>query len=140
VRIVLDTNVVLSALLWRGTPYRLFETIRRNEHTQLFSSGVLLEELGEVLTRPATAKRLALLGRTAHDILADYIEAVELVRPPPNPPAVVADPDDDHVIAAAVAADADFLVTGDHQLLVIGSHSNIRIVTPAEAIRMIATA
>jgi predicted nucleic acid-binding protein len=46
VRIVLDTNVALFALLWRGTPYRLFQTIRRQEHVRLFTSAVLLEELG----------------------------------------------------------------------------------------------
>ena len=38
VRIVLDTNVVLSALLWRGTPYRLFEVLRQREVAGLFAS------------------------------------------------------------------------------------------------------
>jgi putative PIN family toxin of toxin-antitoxin system len=80
VRIVLDTNVVLSALLWRGTPYHLFQTIRRQEHAQLFTSAALLEELGEVLIRPVPQKRLALLGSAAHEVLADYIDAVELAR------------------------------------------------------------
>jgi predicted nucleic acid-binding protein len=45
VRFVLDTNVVISALLWRGTPYRLLEAIRRHEGLTLYSSPVLLEEL-----------------------------------------------------------------------------------------------
>ena len=62
-RIVLDTNVALSALLCRGTPYRLFQTIRQQEHTQLFATAVLLAELGEVLIRPVPVKRLTLLGR-----------------------------------------------------------------------------
>lgn len=50
-RIVLDTNVVMSALLWRGPPYRLLEAIRQNARLQLYSSPVLLEELTDVLTR-----------------------------------------------------------------------------------------
>jgi uncharacterized protein len=138
VRIVLDTNVALSALLWRGTPYRLLQTLRQQEHTQLFSSVVLLKELGEVLARPVPAARLALIGRAPHEVLADYIDAVELVTPLATPPVVAADPDDDHVLAAAVAAQADLLVSGDHHLLALGSHQRIRIVTPAEAIRLIA--
>jgi putative PIN family toxin of toxin-antitoxin system len=45
VRIVLDTNVVLSALLWSGTSYRLFEAARQREQIELFTSTALLEEL-----------------------------------------------------------------------------------------------
>jgi putative PIN family toxin of toxin-antitoxin system len=71
VRIVLDTNVALSALLWRGTPYALLEAIKQRQHTQLFVSPTLLEELGEVLNRPMSARRLALIGRAAHEVLAD---------------------------------------------------------------------
>ncbi len=54
-RIVLDTNVVLSALLWRGTPYRLLQSLRSSEHVLLFSSVALLTELAEVLVRPVAA-------------------------------------------------------------------------------------
>jgi putative PIN family toxin of toxin-antitoxin system len=137
VRIVLDTNVVLSALLWRGTPYRLLQTIRRLEHIQIFTSAALLEELGEVLIRPVPMKRLVLLGRVPHEVLADYIDAVELVTPLSTLPVIVADPDDDEVIAAAVAAEADLLVSGDRHLLGLGSHRTFRIVMPAEAVQLI---
>jgi putative PIN family toxin of toxin-antitoxin system len=137
VRIVLDTNVALSALLWRGTPYRLLQTIRRRENVELFSSGALLEELGEVLIRPGPAKRLALLNLLAYQVLGDYIDAVELVIPLSVPSVIAADPDDDQVIAAAVAAKADLIVSGDHHLLALGSYLTLRIVTPAEAILLI---
>jgi len=59
------------------------------------------------------------------------------VRPTSVPRVVAADPDDDHVIAAAVAAKADLLVSGDRHLLAIGNHHGIRILTPAEAVRLI---
>jgi len=140
VRIVLDTNVVLSALLWRGTPYRFLQTIRQQEHAQLYTSAALLNELAKVLVRPVPAKRIALLGRAAHEILADYIDAIELVTPRAVPPVVAADVDDDQVIAAAVAAEADLLVSGDRQVLALGNHGNIRIVTPAEALQLISFA
>ncbi len=138
VRIVLDTNVVLSALLWRGTPYRLFEAVRQREQVELFTSTALLEELAEVLLRPVPMKRLAVIGRTARELLADYVDAADLVTPLAVPPVIAADPDDDHVVAAAVAAEADFIVSGDHHLLTLGIHRGIRIITPAEALRIIA--
>ena len=75
-RIVLDTNVVFSALLWRGTPYRLLEAIRQRSNTQLYSSTTLLEELADVLTRPSATKRLALIVKTAANVLAEYIEVI----------------------------------------------------------------
>lgn len=138
-RIVLDTNVALSALLWRGTPYRLLEAIRRRGDVQLFSSAALLAELADVLTRPAAAKRLALVSRTASQVLADYVDAIELVAPAEVPRVVPGDADDDQVVAAAVAAGAGIIVSGDADLLGIGSHGDIAIVAAAQALQRIAT-
>ena len=116
-RIVLDTNVVLSALLWRGTPYRLLEAIRQQQHVQLVSSAALVAELAEVL--------------------ADYLEAVELVEPTSVPRVVPTDPDDDHVIAAAVTAHASLIVSGDSDLLSMERYQGIPIVAAAKALQVI---
>ncbi|CAN5640700.1 hypothetical protein BH10PSE6_BH10PSE6_12440 [soil metagenome] len=89
------------------------------------------------MTRPVPAKRLALYGRTARDLLTDYIEAADPVTPIAIPAVVSADPDDDQVIAAGVAAHAELIVSGDRHLLDLGSHRDIRIVTPAEALRLV---
>jgi putative PIN family toxin of toxin-antitoxin system len=133
VRIVLDTNVVMSALLWRGNPYRLLQAIREHPNAQAFSSPVLLAELTDVLSRRAATAQFARIGRTAHAVLADYLEAVELVDPEPLPP-VSRDPDDDHVLAAALAASADLIVSGDADLLVLKTFRDIPILTPAQAV------
>lgn len=139
-RIVLDTNVALSALLWRGTPYQLLAAIRQRSSLQLYSSPALLEELADVLTRPSASKRLALIGKTAHEVLADYLEAIELVEPTVVPRVVPGDADDDQVIAAAVAAHADLVVSGDRKhLLPLGRHEDIPVVEAAEAVRRLAS-
>ena len=116
-RLVLDTNVVMSALLWRGKPYLLPEAIRQRSDVQLVSSAALLGELADVLTRSSATKRLALIGKTAREVLADYVEVIELVEPTSVPRVVPGDADDDQVIAAAVAASAALIVSGDSDLL-----------------------
>ena len=138
-RLVLDTNVVMSALLWRGAPYRLLKAIAQQPRVQLCSSSALLEELADVLNRPSAAKRLALIGRTAREVLADSVEVIELVEPVSVPRVVVGDADDHQVIAVVVAAQADLIVSGDRKhLLPLRSHQGIEIIDAAEALRRLA--
>lgn len=136
-RIVLDTNVVVSALLWRGTPYTLLRAAVEGMLT-LCTSKELLAELREVLGREHLLARLDLQSSSVDQALSLYGALAVSVTPTLVPGVVLADPDDDHVIAAAVTAKADLIVSGDRHLLDIGSHEGIRIATPAEAVRMLA--
>lgn len=137
-RIVLDTNVVVSALLWRGTAYRLVEAIKAQPEAALFSRAALLEELADVLHRPQHSKQFALVGRSAAGLLVDYAEAVEVVVPQALPAPVSRDPEDDHVIACALAAQADIIVSGDRDLIEIKQRQGIEIVSTALAIERVA--
>ena len=120
-----------------AAPHRLCEAIRVQPSVQLFTSAVLLAELADVLNRPMAARRLALIGRSLQDVLADYTIAACVVTPVAIQAVIAADPDDDHVIAAAVAAKADLVVSGDRHLLALGTHQGIRILTPADALVVI---
>lgn len=86
-----------------------------------------------MLTRPAATKRLALIGKTVGEVLADYVEAIELVEPTSVPRVVPNDADDDQVIAAAVAGGATMIVSGDSDLLSMATHLGIEIVSAAVA-------
>lgn len=139
-RLVLDTNVVVSALLWGGEPLRLFGYAADGTVT-LHTSPVLLGELGEVLTRSHLAERLVSQQRDIAEALAHYAEMSVVVAPEAVPRVVPDDPDDDEVIAAAVAAQATAIVSGDKDLLRLGNHEaehgEIAILTVAEALARI---
>jgi putative PIN family toxin of toxin-antitoxin system len=138
VRIVLDTNLVFSALLWRGTTHQLLTGVRGHPAAQLCSSPALLEELSDVLTRPAATRQLAVIGKSPRDVIADYLTLIELVEPQPLPVPVSRDPDDDQVLACALAAKAALIVSGDRDLLDLGAFQGIPILTAAQALQRIA--
>jgi predicted nucleic acid-binding protein len=64
-------------------------------------------------------------------------QLAEVIVPPPLPQPVCRDPDDDHVLACALAAQADLIVSGDADLLNLREYQSIRIVAAAEALRLI---
>ncbi len=136
-RIVLDTNAVVSALVWGGTPFKLVQAAVDGDLV-LCTSPALLTELRRVLTRGHLASRLEQRRSSVEETLLLYGALAIGVSPLSVPRVVPRDADDDHVIAAAVAAEAAFLVSGDRHLLALGNHQGVRIVTPAEAVRLIA--
>lgn len=126
-RLVLDTNILLSALMVRGTPPdKLYEAWRHGRF-QLASAEQQLEELKRVSRRPFFQDRLTAseIGRMVNDVrrLATMCDPLPDVSASP-------DPNDDFLLAIAQAADADYLITGDKSdLLALGSHGRTRIVS-----------
>jgi putative PIN family toxin of toxin-antitoxin system len=136
-RLVLDTNVVVAGLLWVGTPRRLLDRAI-DEGCTLFSSPTLIDELAQTLHYKKFAQRIGRFGTTPLALVAQYSALVTLVSPTQVPRVIERDIDDDQVIAAAVAAQAELIVSGDRKhLLPLGSHAGIGIVNAAEALRRI---
>lgn len=130
-RLVLDTNVVVAAVLGAGPPSRVIELATEGA-IDLFSSDELIAELADVLHRAHVTRRLASKGRSASEVLALYEDLAERIIPA-EISRTAADPDDDAVLACAVAIGADLIVSGDPDLLNLKSFHRIPIVTPAEA-------
>ena len=132
-RLVLDTNTVVSGLIWGGVPGHLIDAAAAGT-AQIISSVPLLGELHDVLFRKKFAAQLAEQGVDAADLFEGYAALVELVDPADIGPVILADPDDDIVLATAVAGNADAIVSGDAHLLGIGEFRGMPIVTPAAAV------
>ena len=103
----------------------------------LISSPGLLAELAEVMNRPKFEEILARSNTDAQQMLDRLQRLAEIIDPPPLPAAVSRDPSDDAVLALAVASQADLIITGDNDLLILGSHAGIPIIDPAEAVTRI---
>ena len=136
-RLVLDTNTVVSGLIWGGVPGQLIDAAAAGI-MQIISSVPLLDELYDVLFRKKFAAQLAEQGANAADLFEGYAALVQLVVPADIGPVILADPDDDIVLATAVAGGADAIVSGDAHLLGIGEFRGVPIITPAAAVSRLA--
>jgi uncharacterized protein len=136
IRLVVDTNVLVSAFLWRGTPGQLIELAGERE-IQLVTSRVLIEELADTLSKKKLAKAAALTGLTVDQMVRHYRRLTTMVPSARLAQQVSRDADDDAVLACAAAARAHLIVSGDQDLLVLKSFEGIPVVTAAEALQII---
>ncbi|MDP2793272.1 MAG: putative toxin-antitoxin system toxin component, PIN family [Sulfurisoma sp.] len=137
-RIVLDTNTLVSGVISPGGPPRHLIDGARAQAFELCSSMTLLAELLDVLSRGKFAARLAQAGLTPQGIVGELRRMAFLAEPRQVPRVIEDDPDDDHVLACAVAGQADLIVSGDKHLHRLGGqYQGTPIVTPAQAVQLI---
>lgn len=132
-RVVLDTNVLVSALLFRGTTSELHTLWKRGGLT-LVVTGPMLDELTRVLAYP----KFRLTAEVVTSLIArEVLPFTERVEPNRHPPAC-RDPSDDEFLWAARDAGAALLVTGDPDLLALRpAWEGVRLVTVAEALGLL---
>lgn len=130
-RAVPDTNIVISGLFWRGNPRRVLDAAR-DRIIEFYTSPVLLEELEDVLNRKKFAERLKAAAVTVRELVEGYSALATVIDVEPIEPVIIRDPDDDAVLACALAAEAEIIVSGDDDLLDLKEHRGIRILTATE--------
>lgn len=139
-RVVLDTNTLVSGVISANGPPRRLLTAARQQAFEWYTSPALLEELMDVLSREKFTQYLSRVGLSAQGIVSDLQHIAHLVVPSRVPRVIEQDPDDDQVLACAIAAQAELIVSGDKHLLSLGGYyQGIRIATPAETISIIGT-
>lgn len=132
-KVVLDTNTLVSAIGWDGPPRQILFALREGRH-RLITSPELLDELTRVLQYPK------LRPITAHPAFPEILTWIHrpdhVVYPVERIQAIKLDPADNLVLEAAIAAKADVIVSGDLHMLTLGNFRAIPIVTPRRFVEM----
>ena len=124
-KLVLDTNVVIAALISHGMCHELLEHCAINHEVVL--SPFILDEVREKLVR-----KFEFSLHEADDVVHLLKSRFEIVKPLKLGAPICRDRDDDTIIGTALAGHCTFIVTGDQDLLVLSTVQSIRMVTPAD--------
>ena len=126
-RLVVDTNVLIAGLVADGLCRDIVK--RRLPACELFTSRALLDELAEIVREKFDTRSQDL------PLLQVYEAEATIVRPKPLPKPICRDTDDDEVLATAVAARAEIILTGDDDLLALEEFQGIRILSPRKFVQ-----
>jgi putative PIN family toxin of toxin-antitoxin system len=132
-RAVLDTNVLISGLLWRGIPHQCILAAEAGLY-ELILADSILEELREKLI-----EKFKNTPQEAAESVQELRRLATLPRLTGQSGWVPADPQDDKVIDAAIAGNAEAIVSGDHHLLELGSLAGITILSPRQFLERLAS-
>jgi putative PIN family toxin of toxin-antitoxin system len=124
-KVVLDTNVLISAIVFGGKPRKILEAVFRGELT-LFLSEYILDELEAVLKRP----KFGFPSEVIQTILSELHAICTFVTPSERILEIQEDPDDNRIFECAVEASANYIISGDTHLLNLKQYQNVRIVSP----------
>lgn len=130
-RVVLDTNVLISAILWDGSVAQkmLYNFIERD--VEIFSSVAALQEFQNVLKRDFDYNADAVEQIT--EILFTFIK---LIEPNEKLEVVKDDPDDNKILECAIASSSDYIISYDKHLTSIDTFRGIKIIRPNDALRL----
>ena len=127
-KVVLDTNTLISGILWDGNEARVIEEAENNK-VQLFISQKLLQELEGVLKREKFTRKLEGKESTVEQVVAKIALIATLIEPAKKINIIKDDPDDNRVLECAVTAKADVIISGDKHLLKLQTYSGIDIMS-----------
>jgi len=130
--VVLDTNVIVSAIIYGGNPQDILQAAVL-KRIDVFISESLVAELQDVFQRP----QFGLSIQFVQNAIAEFTTVAEWVVPQKHHDLIKDDPADNLILDCAVAAEADYLVTGDKQLLRLGKCGKVIIVNPQDLVSLL---
>jgi putative PIN family toxin of toxin-antitoxin system len=131
-RVVLDTNVLISAILYGGKPRTILDAALSGS-IEVFVSEAIIQEFQAVLLRP----QFGLNVQFVHNVVAELTSLAEWVTPDHHHQVVIEDPSDNLILDCAVTAKAQYLVTGDAHLLRLQRFQEVAILTPQHFIEVL---
>jgi putative PIN family toxin of toxin-antitoxin system len=135
-RVVVDTNVFISAIFWKGTPGDVIEIFIRREAILVLSVDILAELTRKLKNEKFTVD-LDRAEKTVEQIVEEYQDISEMVVSAVVPENAVRDHKDRIILASAIGGKADFIVSGDKDLTSLKVYQNIPILTPAQFLTLI---
>ena len=136
-KVVADTNTLISGFLWNGAPAQLLDAALESRFT-IFTSKTLLDEFEITLSAPKFLSRLDAKGLTASGLVARFRNSCREVTPSLlGLPSNLRDADDLAVLACAIAVPVDLIVSGDKDLLVLGQFRGIPILDSRAALALL---
>ena len=131
-RILLDTNVYISAILFKGKPRQILQELV-DERVTAFTSNEILKELEDTLSKP----KFKLTNDFVQIVLTEIRDITKLISTSPLKNYLdLRDRNDYHILEAAFSAKIDYLITGDKDLLSLKKISEFKIVSPEEFLRI----
>ncbi len=135
IRVVLDTNILISAILFGGKPRQVLEKAVRGE-IRLCLSEAILEELKGVLRR----SKFDYPTEAIQVILTELISLSDFVNPSKTIRVVSEDPEDNRILECAVEAEANYIITGDVHLLRLGRYQDIEVLNAVAFLEKLSSA
>lgn len=138
-KVVVDTNVIVSGLLWGGPPNRILKWAREGI-LEIVACEETTAELRRVIQYERFSKRLSDLDTSSNEVFSYFMNLVKFVPTPETIPQVIKkDPFDNTFLALALKNKAHLIISGDRHLLDLKEYKAIQIVMPSEATRVIET-
>lgn len=131
-KVVFDTNILLSAWFWEGNESKLIESVEEGI-LHAYTSKQLIEELSRTLSYP----KFSLSPHEVETIRNYYLLLLKIVRPKQSVNIVLEDQEDNRILECALEAQADYIVSGNHHLLELGEFRGIKIVKSTELLKIL---
>ena len=134
-KIVLDTNVWISALLWGGKPAAIIKAAEENKVSILISEEIV-GEISQVLTYPKIEK-IYRSSLRRQDLIEQVLKIVTFVKASNKLEVIQAHPADNKFLECAIAAKADYVISGDKHLLQIAAYKKLKILSVNDFLQLI---
>lgn len=135
-KIVLDTSTIVSALFWEGNEAKLFRKIE-DQRANVYITKEILDEVEDVIRRPKFVQVMVSIGLTPEQILEKIISMSQLVSAPKLNIDVCRDKKDNKFLECAENVEADYLVSGDDDLVSLKKYKDTSIVRTSEILKML---